>query len=62
MAQRRLDAGDYPETLTMFSEQLAEELKATEPEAAPMKVKAMRHNRELRELWRRRSPGIIDRS
>ncbi len=59
MAQRRLEAGDYPETLTLFSEQLAAELKATEPEAAPMKAKTMRNNAELRELWRRRSPRII---
>jgi len=59
MAQRRLDAGDYPENLTMFSEQLAAELKATVPEAAPMTAKTMRNNAELRELWRRRSPRII---
>jgi hypothetical protein len=62
MAQRRLAAGDYPESLTTFSEQLAAELKATEPEAAPMTAKTMRNNAELRELWRRRLPKIIDRS
>jgi hypothetical protein len=62
MAQRRLDAGDYPESLTMFCEQLAAELKATEPEAAPMTAKTMRNSAKLRELWRRRLPKIIDRS
>ena len=36
MAQRRLGAGDYPETLTAFCEQLAAELKVTEPEVMPV--------------------------
>ena len=62
MAQRRLAAGDYPESLSTFSEQLAAELKTTEPEAAPMTAKTMRNNAELRELWRRRVPKIIERS
>jgi len=59
MAQRRLDAGDCPEKKSVFCEQLAAELKATVPEAAPMTAKTMRNNAELRELWRRRSPRII---
>lgn len=55
IAKRRLDAGDYPETKTAFSEQLAAELKTTHPEAAPVKPKTMRSNLALSELWRRRS-------
>jgi hypothetical protein len=56
IAQRRLDAGDRPESLTTFSEQLAAELKDTEPEATPVAPKTIRNNAELRELWRRRRP------
>ncbi len=62
MAQRRLDTADYPDTFRAFSELLAAELKATEPEATPMQPKTMRNNAELRDLWRRRAPKIIDRS
>ncbi len=61
-ARRRLDAGDYPEFLTTFSEELANWLKVTEPEAAPMTAKTIRNNSELRSLWRRRPPRIIDPS
>jgi hypothetical protein len=50
IAQRQLDAWDYPEKLTTFSEQLAAELKATEPEAAPMTAKTVRN--VISELWR----------
>ncbi len=62
IAQRRLDAGDYPESLTTFSEQLAAELKDTEPEATPVTPKTIRNNAKVRELWRRRPPRIIDPS
>lgn len=59
MVQSRLDMGDYPESLTTFSEQLAAALKANEPEAAPMTAKTIRNNLEIRELWRRRRPPKI---
>lgn len=62
-AQRRLDAGKYPGSLTAFTEDLANWLEVTEPKAAPTKPKTMRNNPKLQELWRRhKSPKIIDRS
>lgn len=62
LARSRLDAGDYPNTITEFSKQLAETLAKNEPRAHRMTPKAIRHNPELRELWRHRSPKIIDLS
>jgi hypothetical protein len=60
-AQRRLDAGNYPELLKTFSEELENWLKVAEPEAAPMTAKTIQNN--LRELWRRhKPPKIIDPS
>jgi hypothetical protein len=53
-AQRRLDTGDYPESLAAFSEQLAAWLEVAEPEAAPMTAKTIQNN--LRELWRSKRP------
>ena len=62
-AQRQLDAGNYPGSLTAFTEELANWLEVAEPKAAPTKPKTMRNNPKLRELWRRRkSPKIIDPS
>jgi hypothetical protein len=40
-AQRRLDAGKYPETLTAFSGELAAWLKKAHPEAASMTAKTI---------------------
>jgi hypothetical protein len=59
-ARRRLDAGNYPEFLKTFSEELENWLKVAEPEAAPMTAKTIQNN--LRELWRRKPPKIIDPS
>jgi hypothetical protein len=56
LARSRLDAGDYPDTFREFSEQLAEALAKNEPNAHRMTPKAIRNNRELRELWRRKRP------
>jgi hypothetical protein len=52
-AQRRLDAGDYPETLTEFSRQLAEWLKAEHPEAPPMGPSAIANC--IRRRWHERN-------
>jgi hypothetical protein len=60
VAQSRLTAGDYPDTQAKFSEQLAEHLKKTMPNAPRMTPKAIRNNPEFKELWRRRQPKIID--
>ena len=54
IAQSRLDAGDYPDTLTEFSEQLADAVAKAEPLAHRMTPKAIRNNPKLRELWRAR--------
>ena len=51
-ARRRLDAGDYPPTLAMFSRELADELRREEPGAAPMTAKTVAN--AIRELWRGR--------
>ena len=51
-ARRRLDAGDYPPTLDMFSRELADELRREEPDAAPMTAKTVAN--AIRELWRER--------
>jgi hypothetical protein len=50
LARRRLDAGDYPPTLAMFSRELADELRNEEPDAAPMTAKTVAN--AIRELWR----------
>jgi hypothetical protein len=56
MARHRLDSGDYPLTLELFSKQLAKELTRAEPEAVPMKPKTVAN--AVRELWRaRRRPA-----
>jgi hypothetical protein len=60
IARRRLEDGDYPETKTAFAEQIAAELKATYPEAAPAKPKTIRQNPDFTELWRCRLPKKID--
>jgi hypothetical protein len=62
MAHNRLESGDYPDTLTKFSEQLAEELARTHPQAPPATPKTIRNNSKVRELWRRKTPKIIDPS
>jgi hypothetical protein len=56
LARSRLNAGDYPATLQMFSEQLAEALATNEPRAHRMTPKAIRNNPEFTKLWRRKSP------
>jgi hypothetical protein len=48
-ARRRLDAGDAPLTLAMFSRELADELRREEPDAAPMTAKTVAN--AIRELW-----------
>src|SRR5882724_1725305 len=62
IALSRLNAGDYPDTQTEFSEQLAEALAKTEPQAPRMTPKAIRNNPKFKELWRRKPPKIIDPS
>lgn len=52
MARRRLDTGDYPETLAAFSEELAKELRDAEPEAARMTAKTIKN--AIGPLWRAR--------
>jgi hypothetical protein len=56
MAQRRLDAGDYPATLTAFSRELADALAREEPGAARMTAKTV--SNAIRKLWhaRKESP------
>ena len=51
-AQRRLDAIDYPESLTAFTKELAKWLEVAQPDAAPTKPRTMSNNRQLQELWR----------
>jgi hypothetical protein len=55
-ARRRLDAGDYPPTLALFSRELADELRREEPDAAPMTAKTV--SNAVRKLWhaRQKSP------
>jgi hypothetical protein len=55
-ARRRLDAGDYPSTLAMFSRELADALALEEPDAAPMTAKTV--SNAVRKLWhaRQKSP------
>jgi len=60
MAKRRLDARDYPESKTKFSEELAAELKATEPKAVPIKPKTIRNSAEFKDLWLHKAPKKID--
>jgi len=62
MAQRKLDDGYRPKNLTVFSEELAKELRIAYPGAAPMKAKTIRN--VIRELWHehQKAPKIIDRS
>jgi hypothetical protein len=55
IARRRLDAGDHPDTLAKFSEQLVDALAKAEPQAHPMTPKTVRNSPALRELWRKRS-------
>jgi hypothetical protein len=55
-ARSRLDAGDYPKTKEMFSEQVVDAVAKAEPEAPTMTPKALRNNPEFTELWRRRRP------
>jgi hypothetical protein len=50
LAQRRLNAGDYPPTLTDFSKQLAKELSRKEPLAAPATPKTVANL--IRDLFR----------
>jgi hypothetical protein len=50
-AQRRLDAGDCPETLTAFSQELAAWLKKTEPRAPSMTAKTIYNS--LLPKWQR---------
>lgn len=62
LARRWLEARNYPETLTKLSEQLSEFMAETEPQAPRMTPKTIRNNSEIRELWRRRPPKIIEPS
>jgi hypothetical protein len=54
-ARRRLDAGDFPTTLTMFSRELADALALEEPDAAPMTAKTV--SNAVRKLWHARQKG-----
>jgi hypothetical protein len=49
IARRRLDAGDYPSKLSMFSRELADALRNEEPDAAPMTAKTVAN--AIRQLW-----------
>jgi hypothetical protein len=62
LARERLNAGDYPESLAKFSEQLAEYLVTAEPGAPRITPKTIRNNQKFRELWRQRPPKNIDPS
>jgi hypothetical protein len=62
IARSRLNAGNYPDTKAKFAEQLADALAKSEPNAHRMTAKAISNNPEFGELWRRRSPKIIDPS
>ena len=61
-ARRRLDAGDHPPSLTMFSRELACALAREEPDAAPMTAKTV--SNAIRELWhaRQTSPKATNSS
>jgi len=50
-AQRRLDAGECPKTLVVFSEELANWLKVAEPDAVPMKPHTIEN--VIRGMWQR---------
>jgi hypothetical protein len=62
MARERLDAGDHPDTQKMFSEQLAADFAKANPDAPRLTPKTIRNNPEFREMWRRKTPKIIDAS
>lgn len=61
-ARSRLDAGDYPPTLAMFSRELADALAHEEPDAAPMTAKTV--SNAIRKLWhaRQKSPKLAGSS
>ena len=48
-ARRRLDAGDHPTKLSVFSRELADALRNEEPDAAPMTAKTVAN--AVRKLW-----------
>jgi hypothetical protein len=48
-ARCRLDAGDYPSKLSVFSRELADALRNEEPAAAPMTAKTVAN--AIRKLW-----------
>jgi hypothetical protein len=48
-ARRRLDAGDYPSKLSVFSRELTDALRNEEPDAAPMTAKTVAN--AIRKLW-----------
>jgi hypothetical protein len=48
-ARCRLDAGDYPSKLSVFSRELADALRNEEPDAAPMTAKTVAN--AIRQLW-----------
>jgi hypothetical protein len=54
MAKKRLDAGDYPDSKTEFSKQLASDFAKTAPKAHHPKPNTIRNNPEFNEMWRRR--------
>jgi hypothetical protein len=56
MAQKRLDAGDYPDTQKEFSELLAEDFAKSSPDAHHPTAKAIRTNPQFAEMCRRRPP------
>jgi hypothetical protein len=52
LAKERLDAGDYPGTITEFAKQLARDFAKKAPKAHHPKPKTLKQNPTLREMWR----------
>jgi hypothetical protein len=50
MAQRRLESGNFPSTLTALSKELAKALRSEHPEAVPATPRTIEN--AIRELWR----------
>lgn len=55
-AYRRIMAGEAPETLTEFAQQLLDWLRQSYPEASPTTLAAVEN--EIRETWHRRHEMI----
>jgi hypothetical protein len=54
LAQKRLDARAYPDTITEFSEQVARDFAKAAPKAHHPTAKAIRNNSDFRDMWRKK--------